>query len=67
MPPRSPSRLSAGASSGGSPRRRPSSGVLETQEIAVLARSLNTADADLSRLRSMLAALRERAVAARAA
>jgi hypothetical protein len=39
----------------------------DAEEIAVLARSLNTAEADLTRLRSMLTALRERATAARTA
>lgn len=37
------------------------------EEIAGLARRLSTADADLERLRGLLAQLRERAVAARAA
>jgi hypothetical protein len=37
------------------------------EEIAGLARSLTAADADLERLRGMLATLRERATAARAA
>ena len=39
----------------------------DAEEIAVLARSLNTAEADLTRLRTMLAILRERTTAARAA
>lgn len=37
------------------------------EEIALLARSLSSAEADLERLRVMLATLRKRAVAARAA
>ena len=42
-------------------------GSVDVEEIAVLARSLDTADADLRRLRTMLAILRERTTAARAA
>ena len=39
----------------------------KTQEIAVLASRLGSADSDLSRLRALLASLRDRAEAARAA
>jgi hypothetical protein len=42
-------------------------GTGDAEEIALLAGTLSTADADLARLRAMLARLRERAVAARAA
>jgi hypothetical protein len=42
-------------------------GRVKTQEIAVLAKRLSTADSDLSRLRAMLGTLREHAAAARAA
>lgn len=43
------------------------SGRGKAQEIAGLARRMNAADADLSRLRGMLGTLREHAAAARAA